>query len=73
MLNTAIAEELRGPGRIRQELRHRGWSQRRFAAKTSTGEAEMSRILNGYLRPYAKTRARIARVLGLPEDVLFPE
>jgi len=56
--------------RIRTE---KGLSQLKLAFISGVGPTEISRIENGWLRPYAGWRKRLADALGASERELFPE
>ena len=57
-----------------KEIRNkRGLSQLRLALLTGIAPSEISRIENGWIRPYPGWRKRLARALGSTEVELFPE
>jgi transcriptional regulator with XRE-family HTH domain len=51
----------------------KGLSQLTLAKLTNIAPTEISRIENGWLRPYAGWRKRLAKALGVTEKELFPE
>lgn len=51
----------------------RGFSQLTLAKKTNIAPSDISRIENGWLRPYLGWRKRLARALGVAEKELFPD
>ena len=51
----------------------KGFSQLTLAKLTNIAPTDISRIENGWLRPYAGWRKRLARALGVTERRLFPE
>lgn len=51
----------------------RGLSQLALAKLTNIAPSEISRIENGWIRPYPSWRKRFARSLGVTEKELFPE
>lgn len=51
----------------------RGFSQLTLAKLTNIAPSDISRIENGWVRPYAGWRKRLARALGVTERELFPE
>jgi len=55
--------------KVRQE---RGISQLKLAFLTGIGPSEISRIENGWIKPYPGWRKRIAQALDVGEDQLFP-
>ena len=55
--------------RIRHE---KGLSQLKLAFMTGIGPTEISRIENGWLKPYPGWRKRLAKALGTSERELFP-
>lgn len=57
-----------------KEIRNkRGLSQLSLAKLTNIAPGDISRIENGWIRPYAGWRKRLARALGVTEKELFPE
>ena len=51
----------------------RGLSQLALAKLTNIAPTDISRIENGWLRPYLGWRKRLAKALGTTEKELFPE
>ncbi len=51
----------------------KGFSQLTLAKLTNIAPTDISRIENGWIRPYAGWRKRLARALGVSEKELFPE
>lgn len=51
----------------------KGFSQLTLAKLTNIAPTDISRIENGWLRPYAGWRKRLAKALGVNEKELFPE
>ena len=51
----------------------KGFSQLTLAKLANIAPTDISRIENGWLRPYAGWRKRLARALGVTERELFPE
>ena len=49
-----------------------GISQAELAQRIESTPARVSRIIRGHVRPGARERARIARVLRVPSWQLFP-
>ena len=57
-----------------KEIRtNKGFSQLTLAKLTDIAPTEISRIENGWLRPYAGWRRRLAKALHVSERELFPE
>jgi transcriptional regulator with XRE-family HTH domain len=57
-----------------KEIRNkRGLSQLSLAKLTNIAPGDISRIENGWIRPYAGWRKRLARALGVTEKEIFPE
>jgi transcriptional regulator with XRE-family HTH domain len=57
-----------------KEIREkRGLSQLALAKLTDIAPSDISRIENGWLRPYAGWRERLAKALDVKEKELFPE
>ena len=50
----------------------KGFSQLTLAKLTNIAPTDISRIENGWIRPYAGWRKRLARALGTTETELFP-
>ncbi|GAH61860.1 unnamed protein product [marine sediment metagenome] len=59
--------------RLKEIRNERGLSQLRLALLTGIAPSELSRIENGWIRPYPGWRKRLARALGATESELFPE
>lgn len=55
--------------KIRQK---RGVSQLRLSFLTGIAPSEISRIENGWIKPYPGWCKRLAKALGVPETKLFP-
>ena len=51
----------------------RGLSQLALAKLTNIAPTDISRIENGWLRPYLGWRKRLGKALGATEKELFPE
>ncbi len=58
--------------RLKEARNERGFSQLRLAMLTGIAPGDISRIENGWIRPYAGWRKRLARALGTTEADLFP-
>ena len=58
--------------RLKEFRNKRGFSQLRLAMLTGIAPGDISRIENGWLRPYAGWCKRLARALGTTKDELFP-
>jgi len=57
-----------------KEVRNKmGFSQLRLAMLTGIAPGDISRIENGWLRPYPGWRKRLSRALGTTETELFPD
>ena len=57
-----------------KEIRiQKGYSQLTLAKLTNIAPSDISRIENGWVRPYAGWRKRLAKALGVSEKELFPE
>jgi len=50
----------------------KGFSQLTLAKLTNIAPTDISRIENGWLRPYAGWRKRLAKALGVTEKEIFP-
>ena len=55
---------------VRKQL---GFSQLTLAKLTNIAPTEISRIENGWLRPFPGWRKRLAKALDVTEKELFPE
>ena len=53
-------------------IRERGLRQYQLANLAQISETTLSKILNGRTRPAEYVRIRIARVLQMPQEELFP-
>lgn len=51
----------------------KGFSQLTLAKLTNIAPSDISRIENGWVRPYAGWQKRLARALSVTERELFPE
>lgn len=60
-------------GRLRKARDARGYSQRELAERVGCTRASVSAWERGIAAPYLETRRVIARALGTPMAVLFPE
>ena len=58
--------------RLKKFRKERGLSQLRLAYLTGINPPDISRIENGWLKPYPGWRKRLARALGCKEKELFP-
>jgi len=58
--------------RLREVRKEKGLSQLKLAFMTGIAPNEISRIENGWLKPYPGWRKRLSRALGMPESELFP-
>lgn len=59
--------------KLKEVRKGKGLSQLRLAMVTGISPWDISRIENGWIRPYAGWRKRLARALGVTEKELFPE
>jgi putative transcriptional regulator len=59
--------------KLREVRKAKGLSQLRLSLVTSISPWEISRIENGWIKPYPGWRKRLARALGVTEEELFPE
>ena len=57
---------------LAKERLARGITQRDLARMLSVSPATLSSIENGWRAPWPKLRADCARILGTPEEKLFP-
>jgi transcriptional regulator with XRE-family HTH domain len=57
---------------LREIRTKKGFSQLTLAKLTNIAPSDISRIENGWVRPYAGWRIRLARALGVPQSELFP-
>jgi len=51
----------------------RGWTQAQFARRLRIDRTTVSRIETGLVTPGPALRQRIAKVLEMPEESLFPK
>jgi transcriptional regulator with XRE-family HTH domain len=58
---------------LREIRKRKGLSQLRLAMVTGISPWDISRIENGWIRPYEGWRKRLTRALGVTEAELFPE
>lgn len=58
--------------KLRKARKEKGLSQLKLAFMTGIAPNEISRIENGWLKPYPGWRKRLSRALGVPEIELFP-
>ena len=58
--------------KLREVRKEKGLSQLKLAFMTGIAPNEISRIENGWLKPYPGWRKRLSRALGVPELELFP-
>ena len=57
--------------RLKEVRKQRGFSQLTLAKLTNIAPTEISRIENGWIRPFPGWRKRLARALGVTEVELF--
>jgi transcriptional regulator with XRE-family HTH domain len=57
---------------LKQIMRDRGMSQNQLAYDARVPQGSISLIVNEKLYPCPAWRKRIAEVMGMPEDALFP-
>lgn len=57
---------------LKEIRKEKGVSQVKLSRLTLIAPSDISRIENGWLRPYPGWRKRIAEALGVTEDQLFP-
>ena len=58
--------------KLREIRKARGLSQLRLSFLTGIPPSDISRIENGWTRPYPGWRGRLARALGATEHEIFP-
>ncbi len=58
--------------RLKEIRAEKGLSQLALAKLTDIAPTDISRIENGWLRPYPGWRVRLAGALGVTESELFP-
>ena len=59
--------------KLQKVRKGKGLSQLKLSMMTGIAPGDISRIENGWLRPYPGWRQRLARALGTPAGDLFPE
>lgn len=59
--------------KLREKRKERGLSQLKLSLVTNIAPGDISRIENGWIKPYPSWKKRIARALGTTETELFPE
>jgi len=59
--------------KLKEVRKEKGLSQLKLALMTGIAPGDISRIENGWLKPYPGWRKRLARALGIPESELFPD
>jgi len=59
--------------KLKQVRNERGLSQLKLAFLTGISPADISRVENGWLRPYPSWRKRLAKALSTPQVELFPD
>jgi transcriptional regulator with XRE-family HTH domain len=58
---------------LREIRNQKKFSQLTLAKLTDIAPSDISRIENGWLRPYSGWRKKLAKALGVPEHQIFPE
>lgn len=58
--------------RLREARKEKGLSQLKLAFTTGIAPWDISRIENGWMKPYPSWKKRLSRALGVPETELFP-
>ena len=58
--------------KLREIRKGKGLSQLRLSFMTDISPWDISRIENGWIKPYPGWRRRLSRALGTPESELFP-
>jgi len=58
---------------LKEIRKERGLSQLRLAMVTGISPWAISRIENGWIKPYPGWRKRLSRALGTTDSELFPE
>ena len=58
---------------LKQVLANKGMSQNRLSQESRVPASNLSQIVNGKLTPCPAWKTRIAAVLDVPENILFPE
>jgi transcriptional regulator with XRE-family HTH domain len=59
--------------RLKEFRKSKQLSQLKLAMATGIAPTEISRIENGWIRPYPGWRKRLAEALGVTEAELFPD
>ena len=59
--------------KLKEVRNERGLSQLKLAFLTGISPSDISRIENGWLRPYPNWRKRLAKALGTSQADLFPD
>ncbi len=59
--------------KLKEVRNERGLSQLKLAFLTGISPGDLSRIENGWLRPYPGWRKRLAKALGIAQTELFPD
>jgi transcriptional regulator with XRE-family HTH domain len=59
--------------RLRDLRAKKGWTQPELARRARVGIATINQAETGKRVPHVTTQEKIARALGVPRDVLFPE
>ena len=57
---------------LKEIRKEKGVSQVKLSRLTLIAPSDISRIENGWLKPYPGWRKRLAEALGVAEDKLFP-
>ena len=66
------SQEVEVKNRLKEVREQKGLSQLKLTMMTGIAPGDISRIENGWLRPYPGWRRRLARALGVSEPELFP-
>lgn len=59
--------------KLKEVRKKRGLSQLKLAFLTGIAPGDISRIENGWIRPYPGWRKRLAKALSTPQTELFPD
>jgi putative transcriptional regulator len=59
--------------KVKQIRKERGLSQLKLSFMTDISPWDISRIENGWIKPYPGWRKRLCKALGKSEQELFPE